>query len=386
MLTLTIAPLHIRGQEAMGIPQPLDKNLEYAIRKIKGIKWSGTHKLWYVPLNKEQYHQLRETLKDKVQLDSTLLKQYLEQRKSVQPLMKSKRINRTRAEMLLLHPLNKDNLEAFTQYQELLQLKGYSPQTLKTYCSEFHLLLRLLVKAKVSDLTKQQVQSYLLWLLNKRHYSATHLHTTINALKFYFEQVLGRRREFYDLPRPQRPLKLPPVLAESEVVRIIQQTSNLKHRALLMTAYAAGLRVGELVRLKVKDIDSQRMVIHIHEGKGGKDRMVQLSQVLLTILREYYSKYKPKEYLFEGEGGGAYCVRSAQKVLAQAKIRAKVNKKGSIHLLRHSYATHLLEAGTDIRYIQELLGHNSLKTTLRYTHVSMKNIASIQSPLDRLPL
>jgi integrase/recombinase XerD len=128
------------------------------------------------------------------------------------------------------------------------------------------------------------------------------------------------------------------------------------------------------------------MVIHIHEGKGGKDRMVQLSQVLLTTLREYYSKYKPKACLFEGEGGGAYCTRSAQKVLAQAKIRARINKKGSIHLLRHSYATHLLEAGTDIRYIQELLGHNTLKTTLRYTHVSIKNIATIQSPLDRLPL
>jgi integrase/recombinase XerD len=256
MLTLTITPLHIRGQEGMGIPQPLDKDLEYAIRKIKGIRWSGTHKLWYVPLNKEQFYQLKEALRDKVQLDSTLLKQYLEQRKSVQPLLKTQRINRARAEMLLLHPLIGDNLEAFTRYQELLQLKGYSPQTLRTYCSEFHLLLRLLGKTIVSDLTKQQVQSYLLWLLNKRRYSVTHLHTTINALKFYFEQVLGRRREFYDLPRPQKPLKLPPVLAEGEVARLIQQTSNLKHRALLMTAYAAGLRVSELVRLKVKDIDS----------------------------------------------------------------------------------------------------------------------------------
>jgi hypothetical protein len=208
MLTLTIVPLHIRGQEAMGIPQPLDKELKYAIRKIKGIKWSGTHKLWYVPLNKEQYHNLKETLKDKAQLDSSLLKQYLEQRKSVQPLLKTGKINKARTEMLLMHPLNGENLKAFTQYQDLLRLKGYSPQTLKTYCDEFHLLLCLLGKGKVSEMTKERVQAYLLWLLHKRRYSATHLNTAINALKFYFEQVLGRGREFYDLPRPKRSMKL----------------------------------------------------------------------------------------------------------------------------------------------------------------------------------
>lgn len=370
----------------MGMPQPLDRELEYAIRKIKGIKWSGAHRLWYLPLNKEQYIILQDALKDKIQLDSTLLKQYLEQRKSVLPLMKTQRINKTRAEMLLSRPLSEENLEAFNKYRELLQLKGYSPQTLRMYGSEFHLLLRLLGNIKVSELTKERVQGYLLWLLNKRHYSATHLHTTINALKFYFEQVLGRGREFYELPRPQKPLKLPSVLAASEVARMIQVTKNLKHKALLMTAYAAGLRVSELVRLKIKDIDTQRMVIHIHEGKGGKDRMVTLSQVLLETLRLYYKQYKPAEYLFEGDDGGVYCTRSAQKVLTQAKFKARVNKKGSIHLLRHSYATHLLETGTDIRYIKELLGHNSLKTTLRYTHVSIKKIAAIQSPLDRLPL
>lgn len=386
MFTLIITPLHVRGQEAMGLPLPLDQELEYTIRKIKGIKWSGAHRLWYLPLTKEQYLVLKEAVKDKAQLDSSLLKQYLEQRKSVQPVLKTGKINKTRADMLLLQPLSAENLQAFADYQELLQLKGYSSQTLRTYCGEFHLLLRLLRNIAVSELTKEKVQGYLLWLLNKRRYSATHLHTTINALKFYFEQVLGRGREFYDLPRPQKPLKLPAVLAESEVTRIIQQTKNVKHRALLMTAYSAGLRVSELVGLKIIDIDSQRMMIHIHEGKGGKDRMVPLSGVLLNTLREYYSIYKPKEYLFEGDGGGAYSTRSAQEVLKRAKRWAGIQKKGNIHLLRHFYATHLLEAGTDIRYIQVLLGHNSLKTTLRYTHVSNLKLGSIQSPLDRLQL
>ncbi|MCU7552909.1 tyrosine-type recombinase/integrase [Chitinophagaceae bacterium LB-8] len=198
--------------------------------------------------------------------------------------------------------------------------------------------------------------------------------------------MLGRGREFYDLPRPKKPKKLPGVLAESEVARIILQMKNLKHRALLMTAYSAGLRVSELVKLRIKDIDPGRMMIHIREGKGGKDRMVPLSQTLLETLRIYYQQYKPGEYLFEGENRGPYSTRSAQEVLKKAKRWAGIQKKGSIHLLRHSYATHLLEAGTDIRYIQVLLGHNSLKTTLRYTHVSNLKLGSIQSPLDRLKL
>jgi site-specific recombinase XerD len=228
------------------------------------------------------------------------------------------------------------------------------------------------------------VQAYLLWLLEKRGYSHANLHTTVNALKFYFEAVEGRGREFYDLPRPKKKLKLPFILSEEEMIGLIQKTENLKHRALLMTAYSAGLRVSELVSLKLKDVDSGRMLLHVREGKGGKDRMVPLSQKLLLRLREYVKDYKPKEYLFEGEGEVAYSARSAQNVLREAKEKAGIKKVGGIHLLRHSYATHLLEAGTDIRYIQVFLGHNSLKTTMLYTHVSKLKIETIQSPLDRL--
>lgn len=160
------------------------------------------------------------------------------------------------------------------------------------------------------------MQAYLLWLLKNKRYSYTRLHTTINALKFYFEQVEGRKKEFYDLPRPQKPLKLPSVLAEDELVRIIEKTQNLKHKTLLMTAYSAGLRVSELVSLRIEDIDSERMMMHIRQGKGKKDRMVQLSQVLLQTLRTYYSQYKPQEYLFEGDKSGEpYSTRSAQQVL-----------------------------------------------------------------------
>lgn len=169
------------------------------------------------------------------------------------------------------------------------------------------------------------------------------------------------------------------------MVSLLKSIPNLKHRALLMTSYAAGLRVSELVALKIGDIDSKRMTIHVKEGKGKKDRMVPLSKKLLETLREYFSEYKPKTYLFEGETGNAYSTRSAQTILQGAKKLAGIYKRGGIHSLRHSYATHLLEGGTDIRYIQSFLGHNSLKTTMLYTHVSKPKIESIGSPLDKLP-
>jgi len=236
----------------------------------------------------------------------------------------------------------------------------------------------------VHSLTKAHIHAYLLWLLQKRGYSEVHVHTAVNALKFYFEQVEGRAKELYDLPRPKKPQKLPSILPEEEVLALIQKTENLKYRALLMTSYSAGLRVSELVGLKIRDIDSKRMMLHIREGKGKKDRMVPLSEKLLETLREYFRRYKPKQYLFEGDGNQPYSSRSAQLILQQAKAKAGIHKQGSIHLLRHSYATHLLEAGTDIRYIQAFGGHNSLQTTMRYTHVSRLKIESIQSPLDRL--
>jgi site-specific recombinase XerD len=386
MLCLPIVPVHIKGQEAIGLPEPTDKDTLYTIRKIKGIRWSSQHHLWYLPLCRESYETFKLALTGKAALDTTRLKRYLEQRKSMQPLLKKQGVSKRRSEQFLTQPLSRENLQAFQRYQALLELKGYSPSTIRTYCGEFYLLLRLLKEKSVTTLTKENVQAYLLWLLRKKRYSAVHLHSAINALKFFFEQVQGRTKEFYDLPRPQKPRRLPIVLAEQEVTKLLQQTQNLKHKAMLMAAYSAGLRVSELVKLKLHDIDSKRMLIHIREAKGMKDRLVPLSEVLLYTLREYVKVYRPKEYLFEGDNGGMYAARSAQKVLHQAKKRARITKKGSVHCLRHSYATHLLEGGTDIRFIQQLLGHGSIKTTLRYTQVSQRSLAAIKSPLDRLQL
>ena len=383
---IILKPLHHRGQESFALCFSENKDLENIVRRLKAIKWSVQNRCWYLPLKKEHYTSLVAAIKEKATLDTKALKAYLEQRKTVisEKGSSAKPLAVQRAAVLIQHPLNGVNLKAYEAYKNLLHLKAYSPNTIKTYCNEFHCLLRLLGEADVSTLSKDHIQSYLLWLLKKKDYSEARLHTAINAIKFYFEKVEGRGKEFYDLPRPKRPLILPDVLAEEEVISLIQKTTNLKHRCLLMAAYGAGLRVSELVSLKLKDIDTKRMMISLRGAKGKKDRVVPLSQKLLETLRQYVKQYRPKEYLFEGEKGGPYTTRSAQKVLHAAKQRAGIGKGGSIHLLRHSYATHLLESGTDIRYIQAFLGHNSLKTTMRYTHVTKPKIGAIKSPLDRL--
>lgn len=219
---------------------------------------------------------------------------------------------------------------------------------------------------------------------NSAKWSATTQNQLISSIKFFYEQLLRRPKDIYDLPRAQKPEQLPTVFAESEIRAIINACDNLKHRTILCLAYGGGLRVSEIVNMKIADIDSERMVIQVRQAKGKKDRQIMLAEKLLTMLRVYFLEYRPKKWLFEGQFGEQYSARSIQVVLQKAKEKAGIKKKGSIHALRHSFATHLLEGGTDIMSIKELLGHTSLRTTMTYTHVSKKFISKIQSPLDKL--
>ncbi|MEK6480131.1 tyrosine-type recombinase/integrase [Catalinimonas sp. 4WD22] len=201
---------------------------------------------------------------------------------------------------------------------------------------------------------------------------------------YYYEQILKRPRTYYQIDRPRKEYRLPVVLSKHEVGAILKQVRNRKHHAILSTIYASGLRISEVIRLKIKDIDSKRMVLVVRQGKGKKDRQVPLSKHLLQELRTYYQEYQPKDYLFEGEKGGAYSKSSIQQIFRRAKKAVGIQKKATVHTLRHSYATHLLESGTDLRMIQVLLGHNSVKTTEIYTHVSQRYIQSVVSPFDTL--
>lgn len=273
---------------------------------------------------------------------------------------------------------------ALEAYANQLRLKNYSSNTLKTYSSWFATFLTHFPNRKPSGISKQEIMEFLVSYRNSNHWSATVQNQMINSIKFFYEKVLGQPHAMYDLPRAKKPQQLPTVFSESEVLAIIKACDNLKHRSMLCLAYAGGLRVSEIVNVKLSDVDSRRMVITLRQAKGRKDRQIMLSEKLLILLREYFKEYQPKKWLFEGQSGGQYSTRSVQEVIQQTKSKAGVTKKGSIHALRHSFATHLFEGGTDILSIKELLGHTSLRTTMIYTHVSKKNLSKIQSPLDKL--
>ena len=282
------------------------------------------------------------------------------------------------------YSLDDTQRKALAAYVELLRLKNYSPNTISNYRNWFILFLRCFPGRKPSTIIKHEIMDMLVRFRHSNQWSATSQNQFINAIKFFYEKLLNRSKEVYELPRAKKEWKLPRVFAEEEIKLILNASENRKHRAMLCLAYAAGLRVSEIVKMKLKDIDSKRMVIHIKQSKGRKDRLVMLSEKLLLLLREYFKEHKPKDWLFEGQYGGPYSARSVQEVLQHAKQKAGVKKKGSIHALRHSFATHLLEGGTDLVSIKELLGHSSLGTTAVYTHVSRRHLSKIQSPLDKL--
>ncbi|MCK4359505.1 MAG: tyrosine-type recombinase/integrase [Candidatus Cloacimonetes bacterium] len=272
------------------------------------------------------------------------------------------------------------------EYIETLQLKNYSEPTIKTYRLHFKMFLKYHQNTKLEAFTHEQIRQYLLYLVNEKKYSTSAQNQAINSIKFYYEKVLGKPVEKYYVPRPRKEKKLPQVLSENEVTIILKQIKNLKHKCIIYLIYSAGLRLTEVVHLKISDIQSDRKQIFIRSAKGNKDRYVILSDIILNLLRRYYKEYHPKEWLFEGRSGEKFSKRVIQKIFKAAVIKSGVNKPATIHTLRHCFATHLLEHGTDLRYVQHLLGHKNLKTTERYTHVSKNAIDRIKSPLDVLKL
>ncbi|MGI9527967.1 MAG: tyrosine-type recombinase/integrase [Weeksellaceae bacterium] len=283
-----------------------------------------------------------------------------------------------------LQNISPKNLKALELYIEQLQLKGVSPHTKRTYMAEFCHLLEILKETPVNELTPDRLKGYFLYCLNSLGMKERKMNGKINAVKFYYEKVLHQSRMFFDIPRPKTPSTLPKMLSKNEIKSIFNNVSNQKHLLMLKLCYGMGLRVSEVVGLKIHHIDSDRMQVLVCSGKGKKDRYVNLPESVLGLLREYYIAYRPKEWLFEGQYGGAYATRSVQAVFKNAMNKAGICKRIGIHGLRHSYATHLLESGADLRFIQELLGHQSIKTTQIYTHVSNPSIQQIQSPLDNL--
>ena len=265
-----------------------------------------------------------------------------------------------------------------------LIIRQYSPNTQRSYLNALNLFGQYFANHPIRQLTQIEIEEYLLYLAEQKQYSFSGLNLMVNAIKFLFEKVWNLPKTTYYLPRPRKTHTLPKVLDEEDIRKIFSRIENLKHRLILYTAYSSGLRVSEVVRIRLTDIHRKSMQIRIEQSKGRKDRMVVLSRKVLTLMEEYYRQYTPKEYLFEGQFGGPYSIRSAQMIFNRFKQMAKVNIKGGIHLLRHSFATHLLEQGADIRLVQQQLGHGSVKTTQVYTHVTEKRNQNLKSPFDNM--
>ena len=259
----------------------------------------------------------------------------------------------------------------------------YSEKTLKTYRGLFEEFINFYHKYEISRIDESMITAFLRYLVIERKVSTSYQNQAINAIKFYYERVLGGQRKVYLVDRPREEKTLPIVLNENEIRSLLKATVNLKHKAILMITYSAGLRLSEIINVKIIDIDSKRMQIRIEQGKGKKDRYTLLSVRLLEVLRKYFIEYKPKMWLFEGATGGQYSVGSIQSIMKESVKKAGIKKKVSVHTLRHSFATHLLENGCDLRYIQALLGHSSSKTTEIYTHITTKGFDQIKSPLDK---
>ena len=266
-----------------------------------------------------------------------------------------------------------------------LQLRGLTPKTQKIYLREVSNYAKHFNKSP-EQLGEKELKEYLLYLLNKRKLSRGTYRFYYQGLKFLYKHTLKREEVVEKIRCPRGKKKLPVVLDLAEVKTLLSVMENLKHRAILTITYSAGLRISETAHLKVSDIDSKRMMVRVQQGKGGKDRYTILSKTVLECLRQYWRQYRPKDWLFEGQKEGTHvCLSSIRQIFVEAKERAGITKPASPHTLRHSFATHLIEAGTSLHHVQLLLGHRSPTTTTVYLHVSKMNLAQVTSPLDSIP-
>ncbi|WP_289055537.1 tyrosine-type recombinase/integrase [Carboxylicivirga marina] len=273
------------------------------------------------------------------------------------------------------------------EFIKFMQLKAYSYNTINTY---YYYVLRLLNCYRQNSLTQinafdsDVINDYHKKMIGEKNYSEQTINQSVNAIKLYFKGYLKREMQLEEVIRPKVGKVLPKVWSQEEIERILNSMENIKHKTILSVIYGSGLRIGEVLKLRIEDIDSKRMRMRILGAKGKKDRYTIIGQYTLELLRQYYKEYKPDKLLFEGQFGGQYSTTSISRILFNAIKKSGVPKRGGVHSLRHSFATHLLESGTDLRYIQELLGHNSSTTTEIYTYVSNKHIEKIKSPIDRL--
>jgi integrase/recombinase XerD len=370
-----LLPLEHQGHQCVQLSHQYNKEIYACLKQSKVAKWLPEMQCFVINTESSSMHILLTEVQPVAQL-------WLAQTMQVKDMTLQARL----WEQSYLK--NEGYIPCPLTYLEKLFLLNYSLSTIRTYHS---LLLRFLNAHKDKELeninafSEEQINHYHRSMVQAGSYSVSFINQSINAVKFYYQRVLLRHEvQLNQVERPEKPERLPQVLSKQDVLKILSVTENLKHRCMLQLLYAGGLRIGEVINLKLTDVQSDRNLLLIRGGKGKKDRTTLLSQKLLESLRTYYKQYKPKVWLFEGQTGGQYTVESIRNVFRASKEKAGVKAPATPHTLRHSFATHLLEQGTDLRYIQVLLGHRSSKTTEIYTHITTHALDKIVSPLDNL--
>jgi len=371
---ITLKHLLIADKKQIGLQFRADKVLDSMTKSISGIRYSNQFSMYYLVNSKRNLDFLYSHFKGVAWVNTHSFYQNRPLHNGNEEVDISWFKNRTTSPKYKVCP---------NSYLEKLELKRYANNTVRTYVQLFETFINHYYEKDINNLDENDIRNYLSFLITSNK-SDSYINQAINSIKFYFEIVLGMPNRFYDIERPQKKQKLPVVLSKEEISRLLNTTTNIKHICILQLLYSAGLRRSELINLEITDIESDRMLIFVKDAKGGKDRYTLLSNALLQNLRTYYREYRPDKYLLEGQKGGKYSVESVGKIVKRAAKKAKIIKRVSSHTLRHSFATHLLENGTDLRYIQTLLGHNSSKTTEIYTHVAINKYESIKSPLDSL--
>lgn len=377
-LSIKVRKVVHNNENRIIISFPYEEELVLLIKKFEDARWSKTHRAWHIPQNKYNISDIFKVFKNKAWVDYRGFS-----RKDV--LETTVESGKRGAKTVLEEKISAEAIEKIEKFRFWLHSRRYSPSTINTYLDSIKTFLRFYAFKKIQEIDNNDLIRFNNEYILANNYSASFQNQVVNAVKLFFKTIENSPLDIDAIPRPKRAKKLPNVLSKEEVKAILDTPTNIKHKAMLSLIYACGLRCGEILSLKPNDIDSKRNILHVKNAKGQKDRIVPLSEKIIVLLREYYKATKPKYYLFEGQTkGNRYDARSLQNVLKQSIAKTKITKPVTLHWLRHSYATHLLESGTDLRYIQEILGHNSSKTTEIYTHVSTKSLQQIKSPFDFL--
>ena len=371
-----------KDSNSLNVFVPRDKKRwQEVLRNINGRIWNIEKVCWEIPNVKQSYWQLKKHIGMKnIQFDFKIEKDIPEDYHPKSNFV-SKNKNSISKNKRPLTPLQKAALNAT---EEQLILIRYSFSTIKSYKNNLIDLFIFFGKTAPDKIDSSMVQKFLLYRIKYKKISESTQNQIINAYKFYVEKVLKRPKTVIEVPRPKKSKELPNVLSEQEIIDLFKITKNIKHKFCLLLIYSSGLRLGEVVNLRLRDININRRNIFIRKAKGKKDRYVVLSEIALKYLRVYQKQYAPKYWLFEGQNGGQYSKRSVQNVFNKSKIDSEINPFATVHTLRHSYATHCLENGFNLKMIKEALGHSSIKTTEKYTHLVSKSLLRIKSPLDYL--